>query len=149
MPPLAFLCRLAAAIPPPRQHQIRYAGVLAPHAKWRPLVVPRPPAETSGTTCDGNSSTSPKPRPPTHRCRYRSWQELLHRAFSIDLESCPRCAGKLRFLALLTEPAALERLLRHLGESTSPPTLAPARAPPYVSESVARIKQPPEHWDAA
>jgi hypothetical protein len=149
MDPLAFLCRLAAAIPPPRQHQIRYAGVLAPHAKWRALVVPRPPAETSGTTCDQTSSTSPKPRPPTHRCRYRSWQELLRKAFSIDLESCPRCAGKLRFLALLTEPAALERLLRHLGESTTPPTLEPARAPPYISASVARIKQPPEHWDAA
>jgi hypothetical protein len=33
--PLAFLRRLAWLVPPPRQHQLRYAGILAPAAKHR------------------------------------------------------------------------------------------------------------------
>ncbi|HEX7489543.1 MAG TPA: transposase, partial [Anaeromyxobacteraceae bacterium] len=54
MDPLSLLCRLAAAVPPPGQHQIRYAGVLAAAAKWRPLVLPPPPEDT-------NSSGAPPP----------------------------------------------------------------------------------------
>ena len=43
MDPLSLLCRLAAAVPPPRQHTVRYAGVLAPAATLRPKVIPPPP----------------------------------------------------------------------------------------------------------
>jgi hypothetical protein len=30
MDPLSLLCRLAASVPPPRFHTVKYAGVLAP-----------------------------------------------------------------------------------------------------------------------
>jgi hypothetical protein len=33
MEPLSLLARLCAAVPPPRLHTVRYAGVLAPAAK--------------------------------------------------------------------------------------------------------------------
>ncbi|HVW25734.1 MAG TPA: transposase, partial [Polyangiaceae bacterium] len=36
MDPLSLLCRLAATVPPPRFHTVRYAGVLSSHARWRP-----------------------------------------------------------------------------------------------------------------
>jgi hypothetical protein len=39
--PLSLLCRLVALVPAPRFHTVRYFGVLAPAAKWRPLVVPK------------------------------------------------------------------------------------------------------------
>jgi len=42
--PVAFLRRLAALVPPPGVHLVRFFGVLAPNARLRPLVVPRPPA---------------------------------------------------------------------------------------------------------
>jgi len=45
MDPLSLVSRLAASVHPPRFHTVRYGGVLAPHAKWRPLVVPPPPPE--------------------------------------------------------------------------------------------------------
>jgi len=32
---LSMLCRLAASVPPPRRHTIRYSGVLAPASPWR------------------------------------------------------------------------------------------------------------------
>ena len=42
MDPLSLLSRLATAVPPPRRHTVRYAGILAPASKMRPKVVPRP-----------------------------------------------------------------------------------------------------------
>jgi hypothetical protein len=93
MDPLSLLCRLATSVPPPRQHTVRYAGVLAAASKWRALVVPPPPPEAPAQApapMDGNA-----PAPPTHRCRYRPWSELLQRTFAIDLDTCARCGGEL------------------------------------------------------
>jgi len=39
--PLSPLCRLAATVPPPRFHTVRYAGVLSSHAKSRPRAQAR------------------------------------------------------------------------------------------------------------
>ena len=41
--PIALLERLSWLIPNPGQHLIRYHGVLASKAKWRPLIVPVSP----------------------------------------------------------------------------------------------------------
>lgn len=40
MSPLEFMQRLAALVPRPRLHLIRFHGVLAPHAKMRAAIVP-------------------------------------------------------------------------------------------------------------
>ncbi|MCI1193369.1 transposase [Calidifontimicrobium sp. SYSU G02091] len=42
---LEFMQRLAALVPRPWLHLIRFHGVLAPNAKLRPLVVPQGPAD--------------------------------------------------------------------------------------------------------
>jgi hypothetical protein len=39
----ALIEKLVALVPPPRVHQIRYHGVLASHARLRPLIVPEGP----------------------------------------------------------------------------------------------------------
>ena len=45
---------------PPRHPLTRFHGVLAPHARWRPTVVPRPPAEPR--SCAGKAaSDTPSP----------------------------------------------------------------------------------------
>ena len=43
MTPLVFMQRLAALVPRPSLHLIRFHGVLAPNAKLRPRVVPQGP----------------------------------------------------------------------------------------------------------
>ena len=43
MSPLEFMQRLAALVPRPRLHLIRFHGVLAPHAKLRAEIVPSEP----------------------------------------------------------------------------------------------------------
>jgi hypothetical protein len=42
MEPLEFMERLAALVPRPRLHLIRFHGVLAPNAKLRSAIVPSP-----------------------------------------------------------------------------------------------------------
>lgn len=39
--PLDFLSKLAALVPRPRHHLVRYHGIFAPNAKMRKLIVPK------------------------------------------------------------------------------------------------------------
>lgn len=49
--PLEFMQQLAALIPRPRPHLLRFHGVLAPNTKLRALVVPQdPPAQEESST---------------------------------------------------------------------------------------------------
>jgi hypothetical protein len=83
MSPLEFMQRLAALVPRPRLHLIRFHGVLAPNAKLRAQVIPAGPEDGEGTS----ASASAEPA-----CAYHA--RLLKRVFAIDLEQCPNCGGK-------------------------------------------------------
>src|SRR5262245_56245967 len=63
MEPLSLLARRCAAVPPPRLHTVTYAGVLAPNARLRPLVVPpqSPPAVSTA-----EATTQPALEPGLH-----------------------------------------------------------------------------------
>ena len=125
MDPLSLLCRLATTIPPPRMHVVHYSGVLAPAAKLRPLIVPPPPPPAE------DEAAKPTGKPPTQRCVYIPWALLAKKTFKHEIDRCPKCQGKMKLKALIQEPESIARYLRHLGEPTEPPPLAPARAPPY------------------
>jgi hypothetical protein len=60
------------------------------------------------------------------------WAALLARVFAIDVTKCPRCAGRLRLVAAITDAASAKRYLDHVGLPSELPTLAPARAPPQL-----------------
>ena len=62
MSPLEFMQRLAALVPRPRLHLIRFHGVLAPDAELRALVVPAGPAEEAGVS--EPAATEPELRTP-------------------------------------------------------------------------------------
>ena len=55
-----------------------------------------------------------------------------------DVLACPRCGGRMRLVALVTEAASVRRFLRALGESTDAPARAEARGPPYWRSRVLR-----------
>ena len=38
---------------------------------------------------------------------YRPWAALLQRTFGFDVLECPRCDGRMRLLAMVTDPIAL------------------------------------------
>ena len=103
MDALALLARLASAVPPPRQHQTRYAGVLAAAAHWRPLIIPPAPADPSATAASvpppKNEPAPPafskpsKPPPSGSRCRYIRWSKLLRLDLRVDRGTSVRRAG--------------------------------------------------------
>ena len=75
MDPLEFMQRLAALVPRPRLHLIRFHGVLAPHAKLRSAIVPSASTEPTTTTPD------PVEKSPSSASAHISWARLLKRVF--------------------------------------------------------------------
>jgi len=70
MSPLEFMQRLAALIPRPRLHLIRFHGVLAPNARLRPEIIPSVPLNAHP------QPTPAEPPPPAALARL-SWARLL------------------------------------------------------------------------
>ncbi len=57
------------------------------------------------------------------------WASLLRRTLHVDVLQCPKCHGRLRVLAVITERDPVTRILSHLGLPTRAPPLARARDP--------------------
>jgi len=124
--PLEFIGRLSALIPFPHKNLLIYHGVLAPRATWRsravvygrPQQAPQPDNATTATAAQ-------------HPTRRSAWATLMQRAFAIDVLACPRCGGRLKLIARVTQPRVIRRILEHLGlpaDVAEPPL---ARAPPW------------------
>jgi len=83
--PLELIEKLVALVPVPRGHLVRYHGVLAARARWRPLVVrdrrgePGMPAEPTGKV------------EPSGKLRERrlSWADLMKRVFDHRIDCRP------------------------------------------------------------
>ncbi|MFZ5786442.1 MAG: transposase [Acidobacteriota bacterium] len=152
MDPLHLIARLCALVPPPRFHTVRYHGVLAAHAVFRPLVVPggdhdapvdldridelidqldlfplpelpSPPRLPRGKVHVDTPRGSP----------FIPYHELLRRVFKVDIHACPRCSERLRIRGAVTEKADIDRILLALGIPADEPAIAPARDPPQRS----------------
>ena len=138
MDPLSLLCRLATSVPPPRFHTVKYSGVLASASPWRSRIGPRPrPAKTDEGAKPADSDS---PEAPRKRGGYRAWAELLRRTFAVDVLECPTCKGRMKLIAVLSEPASVARFLSGLGEPTDPPARSPSRGPPYWRSTLLRRK---------
>jgi hypothetical protein len=101
MSPLEFMQRLAALVPRPRLHLMRFHGVLAPNARLRAQIVPGPaqyPSEHLAEHAHGAAARM-------------SWARLLKRVFAIDVEHCPHCGGALKIVAAVEESAVIARIL--------------------------------------
>ena len=134
---LELLGKLAALIPPPRQHRIRYHGVLAPHARLRAAVVATAgPGEAlaaqlrEASSRMGLDEEAAPPRPESTRAERYAWAMLLARIYEVLPLACPRCGAAMRLVAFVTEAASARRILAHVGEEAEPPALSPSRAPP-------------------
>jgi hypothetical protein len=111
--------RLAALVPRPRLHLIRFGvrvtslrevsgpplrehGVLAPNAKLRALVVPQGPPDREEPATEADSAAECEVETAQVRPHRISWARLLKRVFDIDMQHCPNCgAGELRIIAAI------------------------------------------------
>jgi len=139
--PTELLGRLVPLVPRPRINLLLYHGVLAPNAPWRRAVVEREhgadttvPAGPSPPGTPGAAVTAEVAKLPRRRPRYRTWAELMRRAFEADVLACPRCGGRMIVLATIEDPAVIHRILTHLGLSTETGEPLRGRAPPETGE---------------
>ena len=85
---MEFMQRLAALMPRPRLHLIRFGEVLASNAKLRKAMMPVPQVATAlAHVSDGDHTPAG-----SVKGRMR-WALLLKRVFDIDIEQCPHCGG--------------------------------------------------------
>ena len=118
---------LAALVPAPRRHVLRYHGTLAPNAKWRRLIVPATPLPTARHACADEGEAQESSRVATAGGSRMSWADLMRRVWGADVQACPRCKGRLKIVATVTNPTAVKAILECLGLPGRPPPLAPAR----------------------
>ena len=50
--------------------------------------------------------------------------------YTLVLEVCSLCGGKVKVLAVIEEPQVIEKILKHLRLDPVPPQIWPARGPP-------------------
>jgi hypothetical protein len=129
MSPLELMEKLAALVPLPRAHLVRYSGCLAPHSKLRAAIIPTPCQQ--GADDEETKTTTP----------YWNWARLLGRVFDPEMATClpPLCGRRepcdlsfcrrsaLRIIAAITHEEVITRILRHLKLASVPPPIAPAR----------------------
>ncbi|MDQ3566384.1 MAG: transposase [Pseudomonadota bacterium] len=104
MSPLEFMQRLAARVPRPRLHLIRFHGVLAPNAKHRSAIVASAPVSAT-------NAAEVHPNTAHHSAPARiNWARLLKRVFDIDIERCLRCGGTLKIIAAIEDPPVIAKI---------------------------------------
>ncbi|EFK97712.1 hypothetical protein LDC_0232 [sediment metagenome] len=128
MSPLEFMQRLAALVPRPRLHLIRFHGVLAPEREAAG-------AGSAAGACDGRGPATEAVT--AAECDVEqaralpgriSWARLLKRVFDIDMQRCPnRGGGELKIIAAILERPVIEKILTHLGLDAQPPPKGRAR----------------------
>jgi hypothetical protein len=91
--PLELPEKLAALVPLPCAHLVRYGGCLAPHSTLRAASIPTPRQQG----VDGEKTTTGTPS--------WDWARLLGRVFDLAMATCPFCRrGSLRIIAAILPP---------------------------------------------
>ena len=64
--------------------------------------------------------------------------------------SCPICHSQMRIIAFINDAGTVKKILDHIGESTQPLRIAPARGPP-LGEAAAAAEQAENdpQWDSS
>ena len=103
-----------------------------------PVIAPPPVAAA-------NSEETPR-RAASHYL----WAMLLARIYEALPLSCPICQAQMRIIAFITDASTVRKILDHLGESTQPPRIAPARGPPLWEAAMASEQAGNDpQWDLA
>ena len=114
--PMELIEKLAALVPLPRMHLVRYGGCLAPPSHLRGAIIPTPRQQ-------GMADAALDPGSPRW-----GWARLLKWGFALAMAQCPFCQrGTRRMIAAMPHGEVIRKLLRHLQLAGDPPPLAPTR----------------------
>lgn len=133
--PLELIGRIAARVPPPRQHRHRYYGVLAPDSPLRPAVTALAPAPESKPAVE---TAADDPQHAIQRSPARGLRAmLLARLYEAFPLTCPICGAEMRIIAFIRESIDVRAILEHIGEPATPPRIGSARGPPEGDDDLA------------
>ncbi len=130
--PLDFLARLAALVPPPRFHMVRYQGCFAARSKVRAEVVRGGSRSKEPVQLELLSEREDKADPGaakhqqsrSARSSRHPWAYLLKRVFSVDVETCSRCGGRMKLVEIANDQHDIARVLALHGLGPDPPDQA-------------------------
>jgi hypothetical protein len=114
LPPDELICRVAALVPRPFKNGLVYFGVFSGHAGLRPAVVP---------------GGRDHPQGGGRKSRRVAWDQLLFRAFGIQVRRCP-CGATFELIAEIHTRAAIRAILTSLGLPAEPLPITRPRPPP-------------------
>ena len=114
--PLEWVRRITNQVPAPRAHMVRYYGAYANRAR---KLYRSEDEDVRVQVID------PEPL----SAGQASWARLLRRVFEVDPLSCPRCGAEMVIMSVITTPAVIDQILRHV-RKTGKDDLWGARAPP-------------------
>jgi Putative transposase len=133
--PQDLLAKLAALVPAPRVHLVRFHGIFGPASAWRPLIIPTTKKIESATpegnlvpsreSVDAVAVECTEQESGVRRHNY-SWAQLMKRVFAIDVLQCNLCGGVMRIIAAIHPPDTTRKILECLGLPSRAPPLAPA-----------------------
>ena len=133
--PGEFIEKLAALIPPPRSHLVRWSGVFAPNSQFRKEITLKPEMKKGfDFVAEGDDGGSGKKR----GGKNYSWSKMLARVFKIDVLKCC-CCGELRPVCAVTDSDSIRRYLKYLSIDYDPPPRGPPR---FMQEGIGF-----EGWD--
>ena len=120
---LEFIARVTSHIPDKGQVMVRYYGLYANAHRGKVRKANRVPVLL------GMIEEEPKP------VTSKGWAEMIRKVYEVDPMICPRCGGRMKVVAFLTEYAVVDRISRHLEL-----TFVAERPPPvHVFEPVVLI----------
>ena len=74
---------------------------------------------------------------------------LLARIYEALPLICPICHSQMRIIAFINDAGTVTTILDHIGESTQPPRIAPARGPPLWEAAAAEQVENDHRWGSA
>ncbi len=101
---MEWLRRLTNQIPNPESHLVRYYGAYANRCRSR---------YRDGEDKGMSRPSSSEDRDPLPKSR-ASWARLLRMVFEVDPLTCRRCGAEMKVIAVITGPALIDKLLRHV-----------------------------------
>ncbi len=111
-----------------------YHAGLAPHARWHSQGVRSgsPAPDSTAVQLEASRRAAGTPSPWT-------WTALMPRVFDLGGLACPRCGGRLRVIATVQAPLAVQAILAHLARSNAPAPSGPAPPAPAAPADMAFI----------
>ena len=114
MPGAQWLELLCRHVPNRHEHMVRYYGRYSSRTRG---------SEQKRPGMDEPDAEIPHPSRQSARA---AWAKLIRKVYEVDPVLCPKCGAQMRVIALVEEPAVIERILSWLGLREPLPASGPA-----------------------